>query len=50
LRLSGDPNVGYNTGDPNVGYNPGAGTQCEGEDWTHEIKLFDVASVHVYWR
>jgi hypothetical protein len=37
-------------GDPNVGYNPGLGSQCEGEDWTHEIKLFDVATTHVYWR
>lgn len=37
-------------GDPNVGYNPGQGAQCEGEDWTSEIKGFKVATTHMYWR
>lgn len=37
-------------GDPNVGYNPGAGSQCEGEDWTSEVQLFDVATTHMYYR
>lgn len=37
-------------GDSNVGYNPGAGSQCEGEDWTSEVQLFDVATTHMYHR
>jgi hypothetical protein len=37
-------------GDQNVGFNAGAGAECEGEDWSGEIRLFDVASVHIYYR
>lgn len=32
-------------------HNPGAGSQCEGEDWTaaSQIGSVDVAVAHVYW-